>query len=71
MKFRLLSKLIHNPGRVYTRVHVHELCTGPEQRSVDRTIDSHIKNLRKKIARFLSYRGLLDSVYGVGYHFEI
>lgn len=71
MEFRLLSKLIHNPGRVYSRAHLHELCTGPEQRSVDRTIDSHIKNLRKKIARYLPDREVIQSVYGVGYRFEI
>ncbi len=43
----------------------------PDQRIVsDRTIDSHIKKLRKKIAATDPQQDLIRSVYGVGYKFE-
>lgn len=70
-EFRLLEKLLSSPGRVYSRTLLHELCTSPEQKSVDRTIDSHIKNIRKKISQYLPEKEVIHSVYGVGYRFEI
>jgi two-component system response regulator BaeR len=43
----------------------------PDQRTVgDRTIDSHIKKLRKKLAAVAPNEELIHSVYGVGYKFE-
>lgn len=70
-EFRILAKFVLNPGRVYSRSHLHELCISPEQKSVDRTIDSHVKNLRKKIAKYLPDKEVIQSVYGVGYRFEL
>ena len=70
-EFRILAKLVVNAGRVYSRTHLHELCVSPEQKSVDRTIDSHIKNLRKKISQHLPEKEVIHSVYGIGYRFEI
>ena len=70
-EFKLLKKLVSAPGRVYSRTLLHELCTSPEQNSVDRTIDSHIKNIRKKISQHLPDREVIHSVYGVGYRFEL
>jgi two-component system, OmpR family, response regulator BaeR len=44
----------------------------PDERSVsDRTIDSHIKKLRKKLAALSPGRVFIHSVYGVGYKFEV
>ena len=70
-EFRILATLVNSQGRVYSRAHLHELCLSPEQKSVDRTIDSHIKNLRKKIAKYLPDKEVIHSVYGIGYRFEL
>jgi two-component system response regulator BaeR len=59
-----------NPGRLYSRPQLMEKIY-PDQRIVsDRTIDSHIKKLRKKIAAATTGEELIHSVYGVGYKFE-
>ena len=42
-----------------------------DQDVTDRVVDSHIKNLRKKIAKELPDREVIYSVYGVGYRFEL
>jgi len=42
---------------------------GYEFEGYDRTIDTHIKNLRKKIAALLPEKEIISSVYGVGYKF--
>jgi two-component system response regulator BaeR len=60
-----------NPGRLFSRTRLMEKIY-PDQRTVsDRTIDSHIKKLRKKITSAAPGRELIRSVYGVGYKFEI
>lgn len=70
VEFKLLLYLAANPGRLFSRPQLMERIY-PDQRIVsDRTIDSHIKKLRKKIAVAAPGRELIDSVYGVGYRFE-
>lgn len=71
VEFKLLEFLSANPGRIYGRNqlmnHIY-----PDQRIVsDRTIDSHIKNLRKKIAGLFPDTEIIHSVYGVGYKFDM
>ncbi|MBX9876984.1 MAG: response regulator [Candidatus Obscuribacterales bacterium] len=70
-EFRLLKLLISRPGRVYSRSQLLELCYQQEQYVYDRVIDSHIKNLRKKIAKVLPGQELIHAVYGVGYRYEL
>jgi two-component system, OmpR family, response regulator BaeR len=70
-EFRLLSLFLAHPGRVFSRDSVMEWTYDSEQDVTDRAVDSHIKNLRKKIARQLPGREFIHSVYGVGYRFEI
>ncbi|WP_123713683.1 response regulator [Sinobacterium caligoides] len=70
VEFQLLKHLADNPGRIYSR---NQLMTGiyTDNRVVsDRTIDSHIKKLRKKIAEVYADGELIHSVYGVGYKYE-
>ncbi len=70
-EYNLLKILLAQPGRVFSR---DQLLDGlyPVWRDVaDRTIDSHIKNLRKKISRELPGREVIVSVYGVGYKLEL
>ena len=70
VEFKLLKFLAANPGRIYGRQQLMDRIY-PDQRVVnDRTIDSHIKKLRKKIADASPDRELIHSVYGVGYKFE-
>jgi len=70
VEFKLLSYLAANPGRIYSRDQLMG-CIYTEQRIVnDRTIDSHIKKLRRKIAEVAPGEELVHSVYGVGYKFE-
>ena len=70
VEFRLLRTLAAAPGRVFSRdellrkVHVeHRMVT-------DRTVDSHIKNLRRKLEAASPGRELIRSIYGVGYKLE-
>lgn len=70
VEFRLLSAMITHPGRVYTRQQLLNLTSEDYRDSGDRTIDSHIKNIRKKIALASDLADCLQSVYGVGYRFD-
>jgi two-component system response regulator BaeR len=70
VEFKLLSVLGQTPGRIFSREQLMEKIY-PDRRIVeDRTIDSHIKKLRKKIASASEGVELIHSVYGVGYKFE-
>ncbi len=70
VEFKLLQFLADNAGRIYSRSQLMEKIY-PDQRVVgDRTIDSHIKKLRKKMVAAAPGEELIYSVYGVGYKFE-
>jgi two-component system response regulator BaeR len=70
VEFKLLQFLAANPGRIYSRQQLMDRIY-PDQRIVaDRTIDSHIKKLRKKLTDVSPSTELIHSVYGVGYKFE-
>lgn len=66
LEFRLLAELIENPSRVYTRQQLLDFAHQDQRDIGDRTVDSHIKNIRRK----LPDAECLQSVYGVGYRFE-
>jgi two-component system, OmpR family, response regulator BaeR len=70
VEFKLMHFLYQNAGRIYSRSQLMDRIY-PDQRIVsDRTIDSHIKKLRKKIAAAAPDQELIHSIYGVGYKFE-
>ena len=70
VEMRLLLVLLQNPGRIYSRDQLMDTIY-PDQRLVsDRTVDSHIKNLRKKLSQLDGQREFVRSVYGAGYKFE-
>lgn len=71
VEFRILSEMIQHPGRVYSRQQLLDFCHDDQRDIGDRTIDSHIKNIRRKIASLLPEIDCLQSVYGVGYRFEL
>ena len=70
-EYRLLKLFLSHPGRVYSRDSIVDLTYDLDQDVTDRVVDSHIKNLRKKIARELPEKEVIYSVYGVGYRFEL
>jgi two-component system response regulator BaeR len=70
VEFQLLRFLVANPGHIYSRQQLMDRIY-PDQRSVsDRTIDSHIKKLRRKLLTLSAGTELIRSVYGVGYTFD-
>lgn len=71
VEYRLLATLLRHPGRVYRRDELLDLVYDDYREISDRTIDSHIKNLRRKIDAVLPGRPVIHSVYGIGYRLEI
>ncbi len=71
VEFKLLSILARKPGRIYSRDQLMDLLYSDQRVVCDRTIDSHIKKLRKKIAAAAPDAELIHSIYGVGYKYEI
>jgi two-component system response regulator BaeR len=70
-EFRLFRLLASHPGRIYSRPQILELAYYETDEVSDRIIDSHIKNIRKKVAAVMPDVDLIHSVYGVGYRFEM
>lgn len=70
VEFKLLHFLVANPGRIYGRQQLMDKIYPDERIVSDRTIDSHIKKLRRKIEAVDPEAKLIHSVYGVGYKFE-
>jgi len=67
VEFSLLRTLMAQPGRVFSREQLMNDMY-PDYRVVnDRSVDTHIKNLRKKLATVEPNREMIESVYGVGY----
>ena len=67
VEFQLFKPLYKDPGRIFNRQQLMD-CMYDDNRIVsDRTIDSHIKKLRKKLGELSPDKELIQSVYGVGY----
>ena len=70
VEFRLLSMFIDYPNRVYNRDQILNKVFDDGRIVLDRTVDTHIKNLRQKIKVVAPGSEYIRSVYGVGYSFE-
>ncbi len=70
-EFDLLKVLMTFPGRVYSRAELVSKVQGYSYSGYERAIDSHIKNLRKKIANVLPDEEFIQTVYGVGYRLNV
>jgi two-component system response regulator BaeR len=70
VEFELLATLQQYPGRIFGRDQLMSKVYTDNRIVSDRTIDSHIKKLRKKLAEILPDQELIHSVYSVGYKFE-
>jgi two-component system response regulator BaeR len=70
VEFQLLSTLVNNPSRIFSRQKLTESIYTDHRVVSERTIDSHIKKIRKKLAEVDSTCDFIHSVYGAGYKFE-
>jgi two-component system, OmpR family, alkaline phosphatase synthesis response regulator PhoP len=68
-EFQLLATLIRVPGRVFTRTQLQDALHGVSIESYDRAIDTHVKNLRRKIEPEPARPRYVLTVHGVGYRF--
>ena len=69
-EFKLLTTLSRYPGRVYSRMELVEKVLGYDFEGYERTIDSHVKNLRAKLGDDPRNPTWLYTVHGVGYRFD-
>lgn len=70
LEFRLLATLAKSPGRVFSRDQLLDRLHDDPRALSDRAIDSHVKNLRRKLQPLRDGHDPIRSIYGVGYKFE-
>jgi two-component system response regulator BaeR len=70
-EYNLLKTLMSHPNRIFSRNELINIVQGYDFEGYERTIDSHIKNLRKKLAEHLPGPGVITTIYGVGYKFNV
>jgi len=71
VEFQILNTLAKEPGRIFNRQQLMDRCYQDHRVVSDRTIDSHIRKLRKRVKEASPEKELIQSVYGVGYKFEL
>ncbi len=69
-EFRLLEVLASNPGRAWSRADLAERAFGHTYDALDRTIDAHVMNLRRKLEPDRARPTLIQTVFGIGYRFK-
>jgi two-component system OmpR family response regulator len=68
-EFQIVATLARQPGRIFTRAQLLDAVRGSEVESFERAIDTHIKNIRRKLERDARSPRYLLTVYGIGYKF--
>jgi two-component system response regulator BaeR len=71
VEFRLLKTLAAEPGRIYSREQLLDRLYEDRRVVLDRTVDSHVKNVRRKLADIAPAEDVIQSIYGVGYRLEL
>jgi two-component system, OmpR family, response regulator BaeR len=71
VEFRLLRALASFPGRVFPRERLLERLYEDHRVVTDRTVDAHVKNLRRKLEEVRPGEDVVRSIYGVGYKLEL
>ncbi len=66
-EFEILRLLLSNPGKIFTRDNIIDSIKGQDVYVIDRTIDVHVMNLRKKLG---PYKNVIKTFSGVGYGFK-
>jgi DNA-binding response OmpR family regulator len=69
-EFDILAALMSNPGRVFSRLDLLDILQGVRYEGYERTIDTHIKNLRAKLGDDPRQPRYIETVYGIGYRFS-
>jgi two-component system response regulator BaeR len=70
VEFKLLEVLSGQPGRIFSRDQLMDAMYRDERIVADRTVDSHVKKLRRKLAEVVAGQEFIHSIYGVGYQYE-
>jgi two-component system, OmpR family, response regulator BaeR len=70
-EYSLLAAMAKRPGTIFSRAQLLDLASRDNLDVADRAIDSHIKNLRRKLATLMPDAEAIHSVYGLGYRFEL
>ncbi len=68
-EFKLLETMAKEPGRAFSRLELVERAFGYDYEGLERTVDAHVMNLRKKIETDASSAHYVETVYGIGYRF--
>lgn len=69
-EFDILATMAAHPGRVYTRLQLMEIASGDAFEGYERTIDAHVKNIRRKLGDDPRTPTYIRTVIGVGYKLE-
>ena len=69
-EFDILYAMASHPGRVYSRLQLLEIATGDTFEGYERTIDAHVKNIRRKLGEDPKQPRYVRTVFGVGYKVE-
>ena len=70
VEFKILQGFITRPGHVFSRDRLMDIAYADERVVSDRTIDTHVKNLRRKLATAQDNEEVIHSIYGVGYKID-
>jgi len=71
VEFRLLKMFLQSPGRVFNRDQILDNIFEDGRIVLDRTVDTHVKNLRHKLKSAAPEHDYVRSIYGIGYSFEL
>ena len=69
-EFDILAAFMRSPGKVFSRLDLLDIIQGVRFEGYERTIDSHIKNLRAKMEEVSDRKDYIETVYGIGYRFK-
>lgn len=70
VEFKLLQLLLSSPHRIYSRDQIIDRLYQQQRDLCDRTVDSHIRNLRRRLQQLNLNAELIQSVYGAGYKYQ-
>lgn len=69
-EFQLMRLFVNNPAKVFTRDQLLTATSGDRADTSDRSVDAHIKNLRRKLRDSVGHSAAIRAVYGVGYQLD-
>jgi two-component system response regulator BaeR len=70
VEYHLFATLFREPGRIFSRSQLMDRIYDDGRIVSDRTVDSHVKKLRRKLADLLPDHEVVHAVYGAGYRYE-